>query len=136
MDTPVIQDNYVRHMHSIESIYDGDTITAIVEMGYDHIDRIEFRFTGINTAEMKSQKDTLRYKLAVEAKDYVTDKLMNHKVRVYSYKFKSGGFGRYLGVMYYLQDGKWINLNQELLDVGLAQVYYEGASKDFGDWIV
>lgn len=130
----IIQDNYIRHIHSIEKITDGDSIKAIVELGYDKIDRIEFRFTGINAAEMKSKKGTVRYKLALEAKQYVTDKLMNHKVRVHSERFEKGGFGRYLGVMYYEKDSSWINLNEELLNIGLAQVYYEGASSDFGEW--
>jgi endonuclease YncB( thermonuclease family) len=129
-----IQDNYIRHIHSIHTISDGDTISAYVHMGYDKIDLIHFRFTGINTAEMKSKKGTQRYELAVKAKEYVTDVLTNHKVRVHSEKFEDGGFGRYLGVMYYEKDGNWINLNQELLDKGLAQVYYLGASKDFGEW--
>lgn len=129
-----IQDNYIRHIHSIESIKDGDTITALVELGYNHIGRITFRFAGINTAEMKSPKGTERYTLAHKAKDYVASILKDHKVRVYSEKFEDGGFGRYLGVMYYDKDGKWINLNQELLDKKLAQVYYLGASKDFGEF--
>lgn len=130
----LIQDNYVRHIYAIQEITDGDTIKAIVEMGYNHVDRIEFRFTGINTAEKKSQKGTLRYKLAMDAIAYVTDKLMNHKVRVHSEKFEDGGFGRFLGIMYYEKNGKWINLNDELLDKGLAQKYYLGASKDFGEF--
>lgn len=129
-----IQDNYIRHIYKIEEVSDGDTITALVEMGYDKIDRIRFRFTGINTAEMKSAKGSQRYKLAVEAKTYVQNVLTNHKVRVHSEKFEDGGFGRYLGIMYYEKNGKWINLNQELLDKGLAQKYYLGASKDFGEW--
>jgi endonuclease YncB( thermonuclease family) len=122
-------------MYKIENIHDGDTITAIVELGFNQLGRIVFRFKGINTAEMSSKKGTERYKLAVEARDYVQDKINNHPVRVYSEKFEDGGFGRYLGTIYYLEDGKWINLNQELLDKRLAQVYYLGASKDYGAFI-
>lgn len=129
-----IQDNYIRHIYSLETITDGDTITALVELGYRHIGRITFRFKGINTAEMKSAKGSARYKLALEAKNYVEQILKLHKVRVYSEKFEDGGFGRFLGTMYYFKNDKWIDLNQELLDLGLAQKYYLGASKDFGEW--
>lgn len=129
-----IQDNYVRHIYTIEKITDGDTITAIAELGYNILGRITFRFSGINTAEMKSKIDTERYELAIKAKEYVENILKNHKVRVHSEKFTDGGFGRFLGVMYYEKDGQWINLNKELLDIGLAQEYYKGASKDFGEF--
>lgn len=130
----MIQDNYIRHIHSIERIQDGDTITAIVELGFNNLGRITFRFKGINTAETKSTKGTERYQLAVSAKSYVADVLSKYKVRIHSEKFEDGGFGRYLGTMHYEKDGEWISLNKELLDKGLAQVYYKGASKDYGVW--
>ena len=131
----MIQDNYVRHIYVIEDIHDGDTITAIAELGYNVLGRITFRFKGINTAETKSKiKNPVRYALGMKAKAYVQDILDNHKTRVYSEKFEDGSFGRYLGTMYYEKDGNWIDLNQELVDLGLAQKYYIGASKDFGDF--
>lgn len=129
-----IQDNFVRHICKVEKVIDGDTMTAIVEMGYNHVDRITFRLTGINTAEMKSKKGTPRLKLAQEAKTYVEMIVDKYKTRVHSEKFKDGAFGRYQGVMYYYRDEMWVNLNEELLKLGLAQVYFEGASKDFGEF--
>jgi micrococcal nuclease len=130
----LIQDNYIRNVHSIESVYDGDTITAIVDVGYDAKVEVKFRFLGINTAEMKgSKKGTERYVLARKAKAYVEEKLKSHKVRVHSEKFEEDSFGRYLGTMYYEEKGEWINLNEELIKIGLAEVYYKGASKNFDD---
>lgn len=127
-----IKDNYIRHIYSIERIIDGDTIVAIAELGYDSLERVTFRFKGINTAEKNSKEGTKRYVLAHKAISYVTEIMNNHKLRVHSEEFEKGGFGRYLGTMFYEKDGKWINLNQELLEIGLAQVYYKGASKDSG----
>jgi endonuclease YncB( thermonuclease family) len=130
----MIQDNYIRDIYKIEEVKDGDTVVAIVELGYNQLGRVTFRFKGINTAEKNSNKNSKRYKLAMEAKDFVNDKLKNHKVRVLSEKFETGGFGRYLGSMYYEENGKWYDLNKELLDRGLAQIYYKGASKDYGEF--
>lgn len=129
-----IQDNYIRHIYKIESVYDGDTLTAIVETGYNGLDRVKFRLKGINTAEIKSKKGTPRFILAQEAKTYVELIVDKYKTRVHSEEFKDGGFGRFQGVIYYYRDETWINLNEELLKLGLAQIYYEGASKDFGEW--
>jgi hypothetical protein len=39
-----------------------------------------------------------------------------------------------LATIYYEENGEWINLNEDLLAKGLAQTYYPGASKDFGEW--
>jgi endonuclease YncB( thermonuclease family) len=130
----IIQDNYIRHIYAIEEIKDGDTLVAVAELGYDVLGRITFRFKGINTAEKNSNKNSKRYQLAMDAKNYVNKVMENHRVRVHSEKFEKGGFGRYLGTMYYEKDGKWIDLNQEMVDKGLAQIYYKGASKDYGEF--
>lgn len=130
-----IEDNYTRAIHSIEGIHDGDTVTALVEVGFNSISRVTFRLESINTAEIRKGQSDERMQLSTDAKSHVESRLRDHPVRVVSKKFKSGGFGRYLGVLYY-QDGKeWVNLNQEMLDLGLAQKYYLGASKDFGEFI-
>lgn len=129
-----IQDNYIRDVHSIVEIHDGDTMKALVELGYNVLGRIVFRFKGINTAEVGKKQNETRTKLAQDALAYVQDKLEKHRVRVHSEKFEDGGFGRFLGTLFYLDNGKWINLNEELFKKGLAQRYYLGASKDFGEW--
>jgi endonuclease YncB( thermonuclease family) len=76
----------------------------------------------------------LSKEMAKKATKYVTEKILNKDVYVESYKFANGDFGRYLGIIYYQQGDGWINLNQELLDIGLAKVYFKGASKvEWGD---
>lgn len=132
-----IRDNYIRDVYQIIDIHDGDTFTALVDVGYDDFRKIKFRLKGINTAEMSDKSKGLRLELAKKAKEYVTNILQNKKIRVHSERFEDGGFGRYLATIYYQNEkGEWINLNQELLDKGLAQHYYAGASKDFGEWKV
>lgn len=130
-----IQDNYIRNIYQIIDIHDGDTFTALVDVGYDNFRKVKFRFKGINTAELNSKSKGLRLELAKKAKEYVTNILKNKKIRVHSERFEDGGFGRYLATIYYQNDeGEWVNLNQELIDKGLAQHYYLGASKDYGVW--
>ena len=129
-----IKDSYIRNIIQIIDIYDGDTFTALVDVGFDTSRTVKFRFKGINTAELKGSTG-LRLQLAYEAKAYVEKTLKGRKIRVHSERFEKGGYGRYLATIYYQNDkGEWINLNQELLDKGLAQHYYKGESKDFGEW--
>jgi endonuclease YncB( thermonuclease family) len=127
-------DGFRRDLYQILDVHDGDTVTALVENGFDSLRRITFRLKDINTAEMKSKTEERKI-LAEKAKEFVISTLEGKQVGVESYKFKDGGFSRYLGVIYYLEDGEWINLNEQLLQLGLAQGYYKGASKDQGTWI-
>lgn len=124
-------DSFRRDIYEIINIHDGDTLTALVENGFDDIRRITFRLDGINTAELASTTAE-RKVLASKATQYVTSTLKGKQTAVESIKFKDGSFSRYLGVIYYLEDGEWKNLNQELLELHLAQVYFKGASKDEG----
>jgi endonuclease YncB( thermonuclease family) len=129
-----IKDNYVRNIFAIIDVHDGDTIKALVETGFDVLSRVTFRLAGINTAEVKKKQSEERVKLGLNARDYVKEITSKYKSRVVSERFESGGFGRYLGVVFYEKDGNWINLNQELLDLKLAQTYYLGASKEQGEF--
>lgn len=131
MTTKTYFDSFKRDIYEIIDIHDGDTLTALVDNGFDDIRRITFRLDGINTAELASTTEE-RKALASQAKEFVTSKLQGKQLGVESVKFKDGGFSRYLGVVYYLENGEWKNLNQELLQNHLAQVYYKGASKNEG----
>jgi endonuclease YncB( thermonuclease family) len=126
-------DTFRRDIREVIDIHDGDTLTALVDTGYDGFRKIVFRLEGINTAELSSDTE-IRKTFANNAKDYVVSKLEDKQVAVESIRFKDGSFSRYLGVIYYLDDGVWQNLNEELKEIGLAQVYYKGASKDEGEF--
>jgi len=113
---------------TVIKVTDGDTIKVSVDLGYRIYPVVTIRFKGINCSD-KTLKAELSKEMAKKATKYVTDKILNKEVWVDSYKFKDGDYGRYLGIIYYQEGDKWINLNQELLDIGLAKVYFEGASK-------
>jgi endonuclease YncB( thermonuclease family) len=133
MATKQYFDTFRRDIHSIIDIHDGDTLTVLVENGFDDLRRITFRLDGINTAEIGS-KTAERKALASKAKEHVKTTLEGKQMAVESIKFKDGSFSRYLGTIFYLDNGVWKNLNKELLDLHLAQVYYTGASKDEGEF--
>lgn len=120
-----IKDNYIRKAQIVE-VHDGDTIKLHVDDGYDVIRPVTIRFSVINTAELTSHDQHLKM-LADEGRDYVKQ-FLGQEIYVESYRFKEGGFGRYLGIIYYNNGTEWINLNKELLDKGLAHVYEVGKS--------
>lgn len=107
-----MKDNYVRKA-LVTRVIDGDTIEARVDTGYDADRRVVIRFKDIDTPERGQDG----YQ---EATDYVIERLMgNEDVYIESFMFKTGGFKRYLGIIYV--NGE--NLNEELLKLGLAVPY-------------
>jgi len=87
-----------------------------VDLGFSITAHQRFRLTGIDTPELNSS-DINERELAKAAKQYVIERLLGRGVTVVSHK--TGKYGRYLGTIFV--DG--ININEELVNIGLAEVY-------------
>lgn len=92
-------------------VSDGDTFIA---SGYDI--KIKVRLVAIDTPEMGSRKKPAQ-PFAKEAKEYLLNKILNKEVNILGYGM--GGFNRTLGEVYIGS----LNLNLELVKLGLAEVY-------------
>lgn len=111
---------YLYHYRVTEiiSVWDGDTIRASVDCGFRMYAVIPFRLTGIDTPELRG--DT--YDAAVASRDYLKARLetaINTGRDVIIKSSKPEKYGRWLGTIYV--DG--VDINQELLDLGLAEAY-------------
>lgn len=103
---------------SITRIIDGDTLVGDIDMGFDMImKRQRIRLVGINTPEIRG----LESEEGIKVKSRVIDLLTDAPTIIRTLKRDS--FGRVLAGVYYQKDDEWINLNQQLLDEGLAEVY-------------
>jgi len=99
----------------ITKIIDGDTLEAVVDLGFHIQANLRFRLAGINTPELKI-KD--QYEDAIKAKKYLEDNILGGEYIIASYK--SDKYGRWLATIH-LDDGSTIN--NRLLEEGLAKVY-------------
>lgn len=104
-------------------VVDGDTIRIIWDLGKRMTDnRVELRFSRINTPE----RSEVGYE---EAKQFVKDKLLYKPIFITTEKATDGGdkadnWDRYLAEIFYQsEEGLWININDELLEKGLARLY-------------
>lgn len=98
-------------------IHDGDTIKVDIDLGFGVILKNQtFRFFGINTPEIHGDSKTAGIKSTSHVKDAISDK----DIIIISIKDGKEKFGRWLGRIFYNNGEKWIDLNQELLDLGLA----------------
>lgn len=107
----------------IISVYDGDTLRADIDCGFNVIlKNQQIRFFGINTAELRDSNPDKKED-AYEARDLVRSLVLNenNKVELYSIKDESGKYGRYLGIFIIKTDTETINLNQLLIDKGYTK---------------
>nr|WP_321225274.1 thermonuclease family protein [uncultured Psychroserpens sp.] len=99
----------------IISVYDGDTVTAMVDLGFLHYQEMKLRLFGIDTPELRGEER----EQGKVVRDILREMILDKEVEIHSYKDKQGKYGRYLATIIY--DG--IDINRWLLDNGHAQPY-------------
>jgi micrococcal nuclease len=108
----------------ITSVYDGDTATANVDLGFGvSAIKVKLRFYGIDTPEIRGGTE-LTKQAARKSRDYVKDKILGKRVRIKS--LGKGKYGRYLAIIWYFNDDSQLvsqDLNSELIKEGLAEIY-------------
>jgi micrococcal nuclease len=107
---------YEYKVKSIERIYDGDTITVNIDLGF-HTYRTEIlRFANLDTPEIRGSERPD----GLISRDYVVSRINEAKeIIIRTYKDKTGKYGRYIADIYL--DG--VLLNDELIEEGLAEPY-------------
>ena len=108
------------------SVYDGDTITLMIDQGMKHFARVKVRMIGINTPEIRT-KDQDEKQRGYQAKEYLQNRIEGKTVIVHT--VKKGKFGRWLGVIWdYDEDTQELgeSLNDEMIRVGHAKAYDGG----------
>lgn len=106
----------------VTSNYDGDTLTATLDLGMGMTVKATCRLLGLDTPEMKSaQKDQ-----AKKAKTRLKELLGDGSVILHSTQ-KPDKYGRLLVLVY--KDG--ICANEVLIQEGLARAYDGGAKSDW-----
>ena len=89
----------------VTGVYDGDSITADIDLGFNIWMRGEERAAGL------------------VSRDRLRDLILDKEILITSYKDKSGKYGRWLATLF-LNDGSGFeNVNLTLLAEGLAEVY-------------
>ena len=123
-ETPTYEWNldpkYLYSAH-IKSVYDGDTVTAHINLGLGVVltDQ-KIRLLGIDTPEMRGDERPE----GIKSRDYLRSLVLNKMVDLYTHRDKRGRYGRILGVIVVKkEDGTDLNCNQALLSGGYADLY-------------
>ena len=118
----------------LERVVDGDTIDALIDVGFDIWIKKRIRYSGIDTWESRT-RDLAEKAKGLEAKARNKELLMEVSSKPGYFRLKSFGVGKYgrvLGEIYIEDDeGKQYNINETLITEGHAYVYEGGKKKLF-----
>ena len=118
----------------LERVVDGDTIDALIDVGFDIWIKKRIRYSGIDTWESRTRNLEEKAK-GLEAKARNKELLMEVSSKSGYFRLKSFGVGKYGRVLgeIYIEDseGKQYNINETLIAEGHAYVYEGGKKKLF-----
>lgn len=103
----------------IIDVYDGDTVTAEVDLGFSVKMTMKLRLDGIDTPELRGEER----EQGLVVRDYVRDLILDKQVILETLKDKTGKYGRFLAIIHIPQDDTTMNLNEHLLQEGMATKY-------------
>ena len=126
-------DKYI-YRGKLERVVDGDTIDALIDVGFDIWIKKRIRYSGIDTWESRT-RDLKEKAKGLEAKARNKELLLEISSKSGFFRLKSYGVGKYgrvLGEIFIEdKDGKQYNINQTLISEGHAYVYEGGKKKVF-----
>ena len=126
-------DKYI-YRAKLDRVVDGDTVDALIDVGFDIWFKKRIRFMGLDTWESRT-RDLEEKKLGKLAKERTRQLLEDVSSKSGYFRVKSYGLGKYgrvLGEIFIMdKDGKQWNVNETLIAEGHAYVYDGGKKKVF-----
>ena len=118
----------------LDRVVDGDTVDALIDVGFDIWFKKRIRFKGVDTWESRT-RNLEEKALGLKAKARTKELLEKISSKSGYFRLKSYGLGKYgrvLGEIFIIDDkGKQWNINETLIKEGHAYVYDGGTKKVF-----
>ena len=107
----------------ITKVHDGDTVWALIDLGFNVIKKTKLRLAGIDSKEMN---DTKNKEKAEAAKKYLKDEIEGKEIEIKS--LKPGKYHeRYIAFLYKIGDIE--SYNDKMIKLGHAVQYNGGKRK-------
>ena len=101
---------------TIDSIYDGDTITVTLALGFGiELKKQKIRLLGIDTPEIRGGER----EEGLKSKARLVELIEGKEITLVTHKNKTGKYGRWLGTIYVNET----NINEQLIQEGFARPY-------------
>jgi micrococcal nuclease len=118
----------------LDRVVDGDTVDALIDVGFDIWFKKRIRFKGVDTWESRT-RNLEEKALGLKAKARTKELLEKVSSKSGYFRIKSYGLGKYGRVLADIfimdKDGKQWNVNETLITEGHAYVYDGGKKKVF-----
>ncbi len=118
----------------LDRVVDGDTVDALIDVGFDIWFKKRIRFKGVDTWESRT-RNLEEKALGLKAKARTKELLEKVSSKSGYFRIKSYGLGKYGRVLADIfvmdKDGKQWNVNETLISEGHAYVYDGGKKKVF-----
>ena len=118
----------------LERVVDGDTVDALIDVGFDIWFKKRIRFKGVDTWESRT-RNLEEKALGLKAKARTKELLEKVSSKSGYFRIKSYGLGKYGRVLADIfimdKDGKQWNVNETLITEGHAYIYDGGKKKVF-----
>lgn len=105
----------------IIKVYDGDTVTADIDLGFHTWRRNEkLRLFGIDAPEVRGEEKPSGYL----SRDWLRSQVLNKRIIINTIKYKGhtrGKYGRYLARLFIRTGDSCLSINDELVNQGLAE---------------
>ena len=105
----------------VERVVDGDTVDALVDLGFDVWRKVRIRFYGMDAWESRTRNKEEKVK-GLAAKNRVVELLEQAGNKFILKSYGVGKYGRCLGELFIEE----VNINQQLIKEGHAKEYYGG----------
>jgi len=126
-------DKYI-YRAKLDRVVDGDTVDALIDVGFDIWFKKRIRFKGVDTWESRT-RNLEEKALGLKAKARTKELLEKVSSKSGYFRIKSYGLGKYGRVLADVfiidKDGKQWNINETLITEGHAYVYDGGKKKVF-----
>ena len=110
-----MEDSLYCYKAKVLSVYDGDTITCEVDLGFKIKVVKKIRLFGINTPEVRGDQR----EAGLKSRDYLRNLIHEKIILLKTIKDKVGKYGRLLGIVMY----EGVDINKLLVEEGYAEKY-------------
>jgi endonuclease YncB( thermonuclease family) len=128
--TEALPDFTNKYAGIVTSVYDGDTVTMNVSVWANQTVEAKVRLKGIDTPEIRG-KCPEEKELAIKAREFLKEMTLNKFTILEAIPYTgapTGKFGRVIGTLYTPFNK---NINQMLVDKGLARIYIGGIRRSW-----
>ena len=108
---------------TLDRVVDGDTIDAIIDLGFDTFKKVRIRMMGMDAWESRTRNKEEKVK-GLAAKARLIEILKNNEDKFIIVSHGVGKYGRCLGEIYLEENSD--SVNNQLISEGHAKEYYGG----------